>query len=449
MSRFATAVSDGRLDEYQRALRLLLKHGYITENHPDSKALPQVRKYAVTLRADLAEAFGYRLELRGAIARLIRAKDTLDDARSAFVKPEGGGPARIFDRRRYAYLALTLAVLGRAGLQTMVSELARSVGADASRIDGLGFDQQDINHKRAFYDAVTWLEERGVVTVADGSTSSWAANPDTGEALYDVDRDALFALWRPGRTLQSITGVKDLHVRPEARSDNERRREAGRAARRAVVENPVVYFHDCADSVANHLRSPVFAADIERLTGLRLERRAEGVTLIDTVRFSVEQFPGTGAVAQAAILLSVEACDAAADPDHPVRTVAYPAASASERLASRIDSALPAGSRVDLPDTLTVDDADAVESSRGPAADAPFVTDAFLQQSTVMILARYGKAFGADWHANPARLCWEAVDLLTRFGLARRVDGGVLVEPAAGRYRNTVAEFKPRHETLF
>ena len=81
--RFAADVSDLELADYQRAVRLLLRHPLITATWPDEKALPRVRRFAAELRGDLSEAFGYRLELHGATARLVRTADRLETDRPA------------------------------------------------------------------------------------------------------------------------------------------------------------------------------------------------------------------------------------------------------------------------------------------------------------------------------------------------------------------------------
>src|SRR5207248_2940435 len=134
--------------------------------------------FSTQLRRDLAEAFGYRLELHGSTARLVRAADALDPYRPALTRS-----GRPFDRQRYAYLSLCLAVLGRAGIQVTLSELADAVGSDANQITGLGFDPDSGADRRALVDAVGWLEDRGVVRLADGSSASWAGDPGAGEAL--------------------------------------------------------------------------------------------------------------------------------------------------------------------------------------------------------------------------------------------------------------------------
>jgi uncharacterized protein (TIGR02678 family) len=290
--RFAAGVSDLELGDYQRALRLLLRHPLITMTWPDQKALPRVRRFAAALREDLAEAFGYRLELHGATARLVRTSDGLDPDRPAVSRT-----GRVFDRRRYAYLSLCLAVLGRAGVQITLSELADAVAGDANRIGGLGLDPDLGADRRAFVDAVAWLEERSVLRLTDGSSASWASDPGSGEALYDIARDAVLALFQPPRVLQHIESAGALLTRSATSSGNAQRRTAAQAARRAVIERPVVYYADVPAEVGNHLRGQALPADLLRLTGLQMERRAEGVLLVDTAGWSAERFPGTGSVA--------------------------------------------------------------------------------------------------------------------------------------------------------
>jgi uncharacterized protein (TIGR02678 family) len=440
MSRFARDVTDHDLADYQRTLRLVLRYGLITATWPNEKALPRVRRFSGTLRQDLADAFGYRLELHGSTARLIRAKDLLDGTQPARSRSD-----RAFDRRRYAYLMLCLSILGRAGVQITLSELADSIASDASRIPGLGLDPDRGGDRRAFVDAVGWLEARGALALADGSASAWVTDPGAGEALYDVARDVLFALYRPTRMVQAIGSVAALLDTSMAGSGNEERRVAAQSARRAVVEQPVVYFRDVGDAVANHLRGAALAEDVRRLTGLRVERRAEGVLLVDTVNFSVERFPGTGSIAQTAVLLAVEMSDRIIDPDgRRVKRIDGPDRAAGQAdLIGMIDAGLPEASRINLPIVEESPPADLLD----PEADAarlPFIAESFLQTAVERILSTYGSSFGAEWHADPERLRVEAVDLLTRFGCVQPVSGGVLVLPLTGRYRNTVAITRSR-----
>lgn len=343
MSRVAEGVSSLELADYQKAVRLVLRHPLVTPGYPDRTALATVRRWAGQLRTDLMEVLGHRLVTTADTARLQRAQDGLDATRPALTRA-----GRPFGRRRYAYLVLTLAALGRHGAQVALGELADAVAADAVRIDGLGLDTGRKPDRDAFVDAVTWLTERGALTLADGSATAWAGDPERAEALYDIDREILLAVHHPTRVLQHLTSVTALLDSGSALGMSAgragRRRDQARRARRLVLENPVAYYADADTELLGQLRAPALAEDLERLTGLTVERRAEGVALIDTSgRLSDIRFPGGGTVAQAALLLAAR-ISAAVQRSGRHALELLPAPTAAECLAARarrIDAALP------------------------------------------------------------------------------------------------------------
>lgn len=434
-------VQEFELAAYQRAVRTILAHPLVTETYPDTAALPLVRRWADQLRDDLDRAFGYRLELTPVTARLIRTVDELDASRPARTATD-----RPFDRRRYAYLALTLAALGRAGTQLALSELADAVAADAGRIDGLGLSTERAADRAAFVDAVAWLETRGALRLADGSARRWADDPFAGEALYDIDRDVVGAVYRPRRVLQHVGSVTALlgGVLADANGTGRdaRRRHAGQRARRALVERPVVYYAEMDDEVRNFLRGPHAVAEVERLTGLTAERRAEGIAVLDTSGgFSDRRFPGTGTVAQTALLLVNEIADRIED---TLIRVAAPDGWHRE-LADAVDSGLP---RLGVLGELEIEQptAEPVEP-----VEYPLVEDGWLATTMSGLLDRYGSTFAAQWRADPDRLLAAALELLAELRMVVRVPGGVLVLPLLARYRNVVVRVRGRatEPTLF
>lgn len=432
------------LASYQRAVRIVLANPLVTEVYPDRDALPLVRRWAAELREDLSETFGYRLEMSRTTARLLRSIDALDATQPARTSTD-----RPFDRRRYAYLALALAVLGRAGTQVALSELADTVADDATRIDGLGLSRERAADRAAFVDAVAWLETRGAVKLADGSARRWADDPDSGEALYDIDRDAVTAVYRPTRILQHLRSVTALLTVPTANSRDTRRREAGQRARRALVEQPVVYWAELDEDARNILRGPHAVPDVERITGLSAERRAEGVALLDTSgALSDRRFPGAGTVAQTALLLVGEVADRIEDVDAPglIRMAAPAAGTAS--LAAAVDAGLPtAGILDELAETVSREEPD----KETEAPTHPLLEDGWLRTTMAGLLDRYGSTFAAAWRADPDRLLDAALDLLADLRMVCRVPGGVLALPLLARYRNVLFEVRRRkaEPTLF
>src|SRR6185503_1754048 len=112
----------------------------------------------------------------------------------------------------------------------------------------------------------------------------------------------------------------------------------------------VVYYTDVSAEIGNHLRGSALPADLYRLTGLRVERRAEGVLLVDTTRLSAEQFPGAGSVAAVAVVLGTAMADRVVDPDgRRVKRFAAPDPDAVQaELVARIDAGLPSATYVPL-----------------------------------------------------------------------------------------------------
>lgn len=453
MSRVAEGVSPLELADYQKAVRLVLRHPLITTTYPDRTALATVRRWAGHLRTDLMEVLGHRLVTTADTARLQRAQDGLDATRPALTRV-----GRPFDRRRYAYLVLTLAALGRHGTQVALGELADAVAADAVRIDGLGLDTARKPDRDAFVDAVTWLTERGALTLADGSATAWVGDPGRAEALYDIDREILTAVHHPTRVLQHLTSVTALLDSAGALGMSAgraaQRRDQARRARRLVLENPVAYYADADSELLGQLRAPALAEDLERLTGLTVERRAEGVALIDTSgRLSDIRFPGGGTVAQAALLLAAR-ISAAVQRSGRHALELLPAPTAAERLAARarrIDAALPSRGLVA---ELAESDGESMYETLGEAGEEPgetpgesrypFVTESWLRGRLKEITGEYGAGFAADLRADPDRLLDQALDLLTAMSLIARVDGGALALPLLARYRGVTARVKTR-----
>lgn len=452
--RVAADVSPLELAEYQKAARLVLRHPLITASYPDPSALPLVRRWVGQLRADFGEVLGFTLLSSGDTIRLRRVQDTLDGTRPAVTRAR-----RPFDRRRYAYLMLALSALGRSGAQIALSELADAVAADAGRIGGMGMDTGRKPDRDAFVDAVAWLEARGALRIADGSAAEWVNDPERAEALYDIDRQVVGAIYAPSRVLQHLNSVTELLDGPggglagamaPAQGREARRRGNARRARRLVLEHPVVYYADVDADLRGQLRSAGLAEDVERLTGLGLERRAEGVALISAgQRFTDVAFPSTGTVAQAALLLCARIAGYLRH--HSAKIERLPAATAAERLAEtagRIDAALPDRGRVAgmlcdpslLADQILL--AEAAEQDDAADVTYPFLSDVWLRTELRKLVEDFGAGMAEKQAADPGRLLAEAVALLASTGLVAKVDGGVLVLPLLARYRSVTAQIK-------
>jgi uncharacterized protein (TIGR02678 family) len=428
------------LGAYQRTVRTLLVHPLVTTTHPDDTTLAAVRRFLPQLSADLGEVAGYRVEVAPTCARLVRRVDRPDPTQA--VRRGDGTP---FDRRRYAYLCLVLAALGRAGTQVTLTELAHAVRRRAGEIDGLGFDPDTYRHRLAFADAIRHLLRLGGLKEVETSAADWVRDPDAGEALYDLDRDVLHQVVVAPRVLQHVTSASELLAAAalETTATRDGRRAAVRQRLcRLLLEHPVVYLDDLDDATRTYVTSQgrVLAEDLHRLTGAQLERRAEGLALIDTAGgFSDRRFPVGGTAAQVALLLADRI---AARVEH-VGGAEGATVPGADHLGARQVAALDAARTLQL--VTDASDAEVVATDRATWR-APLCTDGWLHDVVAELIARHGRTFAADLRDDPVALTDAALDVLEAFDLVRRVEGGVVALPAIARYRDvavTVAAPQP------
>jgi len=454
--RAAAGVAPSELGSYQQAVRLVLTHDVITDTRPRPGVLDQVLRWADQMTADFRELLGYTLIATTRQVRLSRALDALDPTQGTMFSKNG----RPFDRRRLAYLCLVLASFQRSRVEISLADLVRVFTPAANAIDGLGFDATVTAHKAAVVDVLDWLVERGALRLSDGSLEAWAADSERGDALYDIEHDICAALFRPARPLQHLTSAAGLLDTPfvSAKRGAQRAAAAQRAAR-ALVEYPVVYFAQVDPEIADALRLPGVAESLARVTGLAVERRAEGVLLADSGgRFTDKPFPGRGgAVNRVAGLLLAKIADVLEDPDESPARIELPSQAQEQRdLLARIDSALPAAGVVqELAWSGHADDHDAestppvqaaVSSAGALLTSVPLIEDSRLRTMIDELYDELGAAsFTTAWQHDPRGLLEAATAFLTDLRLLRRVPGGVLLLPAAARYRNIKLALPVRH----
>src|SRR5712691_11779250 len=342
----ARGVAPSDLGSYQHAVRLVLTNDLITAARPRAGALEAVLRWADLIARDFAELLGYTLIATAHQVRLVRRIDVLDATqRSVFVARSG----RPFDRRRLAYLCLVLAVFQRSRVEISLADLVRAFTPTANAIGSLGFEATITEHRRAVVDVLDWLADHGALRLSDGSAENWAHDSEREDALYDIDHDICASLFRPARPIQHLSGaVGLLDVADVSTKRSAQREAAARRARRLLLEHPVLYYATLDNQTAAALRGSELADNLARLTGLVVERRAEGVMLVDpTGRFTDQPFPGRGgAVNRTAGLLLAKIADVLEDPDDGPALTRVPVPSAADDLRDlleRIDTGTPSG----------------------------------------------------------------------------------------------------------
>ncbi|MFE2745464.1 TIGR02678 family protein [Streptomyces scopuliridis] len=280
--------------ERRSAGRLLLVHPLVTADGPHSDLFPLIRRHAEWLGKRFQQVLGYRLLVDTSYARLFKAG--LGAGAGHRLERSTGTP---FTPRTYACLALALSVLVTAPEQLLLSRLVADIKAAAAdagiELEGTG----RATEKRTLAAALRQLVEWGVLTETEGSVGS-VTQEDGGEALITIDREIARAVVA-GPLSQSRDGADLVRRAADPGFGGPRT-----YVRRMLVETPAVYLDELTDAERDWLRTRQRreAQAFSELLGLEAEIRAEGVVLVDAEEEVTDlRLPGTGTVAQAALLL--------------------------------------------------------------------------------------------------------------------------------------------------
>lgn len=390
-ARLAVHLAPHQLPELQRAARVLLRTPLVTVRHGDDFRL--VRKWETVLRNEFGQKLGYRLDVSRTAARLLRRPASVSAHRGARL-----GSGRRLSRWAYVYLSLTLAALEQPGRQVLASELLTRIQQIARGDERLQLDATEYAQRRAFRDAVRYLEEVGVLDVRDGDIESLV---NDGEVLWDIDRDAAaMCMVAAPSILRSVRTVADFVAEPAPAGIDGRRRRARHLLNRRMIDQPLVVPRDLDDDETefawrNRRRE---AENIKRLTGCDVELRREGLALIDhpVQPIGDQRFPGSDSISHAA-LLWLTAVLAYLDDE---------------------DASAPTANEPDTDDGTT-----------------RLVASEVAERAWTEVLGDYSSRFNREAREQPGRFKANVIALLDRLRLAISHADGVEVTALASRYR--------------
>lgn len=413
--------------ERRTAARLLLAHPLVTSTGPHSDAFPLIRRHADWLAQRFQQVFGYRLLVEASYARLFKA-GLGPGSGHRLERPSTGTP---FSPRTYAYLALALSVLVTAPEQLLLSQLVADLRAAA--VDA-GIEIADTGRqaeRRTLAAALRQLVDWGVLVETEGHVAA-VAEERAGEALLTVDRE-IARVVVAGPLAQSRDGADLVRRAADPGFGGPRT-----YVRRRLVETPVVHLDDLTDVEREWLRTRQRreAQAFSELLGLEAEIRAEGIALVDTEDELTDlRLPGTGTVAQAALLL-VERLVGRLRPEDP----GHPAVGG--RLV--IGVPVPDELLIDLLDELIEEYGRRSNWQRGHLEDRDGFLAAVLDLLVRMRLMAPAGPVRADGHGLPEGYEETVADgrSVTDVSQARgqdRTDNGWILLAAAARYATTVA----------
>jgi uncharacterized protein (TIGR02678 family) len=159
---------------------------------------------------------------------------------------------------------------------------------------GLFFDSGNYDQRRDLVYAVRFLVDCGILRKLDGDERQFQ-HRDSEDVLYDIHRHVLaemlqgthspsFVETEPPRKVLADRAAR-LHDDPIPATEEARQRWIRSRLVRALLDDPVLYFHDLNDEERSYLekhRGPLLR-EICEATGLIAEVRREGIALVDDV----------------------------------------------------------------------------------------------------------------------------------------------------------------------
>jgi uncharacterized protein (TIGR02678 family) len=386
-------------EEVARGIRLLLASPLISSRAAaDWFDLVRRRREPIRRWFDYYCGWPLIVEPRLGYARLVKVTAATDPSRPARRTRSGRAP---FDRRRYVLLCLAAAELLAVPVTT-IGLLADRISR-ASAVDPVvtGFDSASRAERMAFVDVLRLLESYGVLEVVDGATESFV---DTAAAkvLYRIDATLLLRLLAAPvgpsqlavpaeevpRCFEELLGQVTVERRYGRTADDgsdavpasptQRNLWLRHSVFRRLADDPVLYLDDLSAEERAYITSPTGRRLLREAAdqgGFILEDRADGMMFVDADAIATDgRFPDDASTAKVAALL--------------------------------------------LLDRL-----------REPSATEQ------LELAAAGLLARFPR-WAKSYRENdgPRQLVYDALAVLTGFGLVRVADGLVYPLPAAARY---------------
>jgi uncharacterized protein (TIGR02678 family) len=297
-------------EQRRRAVRLLLRQPLLTSRGAGKQKFSEVRKHAGWLAEWFGREAGWQVRIDHSVARLRKIPASHADG-SRPAQP-GKQP---FSRRRYVLACLALATLERAESQVtlgwLVDRIVRLAREDDLAAAGITFSLQTRDERSDLVAVAKLLLEVGVLARVAGDEQAFVN--DTGDALYDVDRDVLSVLLiarRGPSTVNAATTPERLAALTQETSpatEDGRNRAIRHSLTRRLLDDPVLYYDDLSEAERSYLdrQRGLLLRRLTDATGLVAEARGEGIALLDPTGEATDLgMPEEGTDGHATLLLA-------------------------------------------------------------------------------------------------------------------------------------------------
>lgn len=319
-SRLAARQAIVQDEERRDAVAALLSTPLITAEGERAAHFRLVRLHADWLKEWFLRWPGWTLIVGPDIARLRKHVFPRRDITRALIDRGSGSERTRFTRRRYALLCLTLATLETEQRQTTIQQVASKTEVIARTnpdLQGAGFefDTKQIAHRRELVAVMRFLQRQHVLLRTDGDDNGFIKG---GDCLYRIQRSALTTVLcsvRGASTIDSKTmaheeldaWINGLNETETPESPQAQNRELQHRLVRRLLDDPVMYLDELTPREYEYFNSQGerLTRELAKTTGMFVERRAEGVALLDsTGDWTDLGLPETGTRGHATLLLA-------------------------------------------------------------------------------------------------------------------------------------------------
>lgn len=287
-------------EERSDAIRILLMNPLLPAEGERCEDFRLVLRHSEWLRQWFLRWAGWSLHSTADVVRLRKTPSLKLDSSRGLLDKTSSSDRAYFTRRRYALLCLVLATLENEQRQTTIQRVAQKT-VDSIRVNpelqAFGFDPKQLAHRYELIAVMRFLQRSGVLSRADGDDSDYVSG--SGDCLYRIDRSALANVPGSIRSASTISisartknsssqidvadFIERLNEVELPNSTDSQNRNLQHMLVRRLLDDPIMYFDELTANEYDYFnkQGERLLNELERATGLFVERRAEGVALLD------------------------------------------------------------------------------------------------------------------------------------------------------------------------
>lgn len=303
-------------EERRDAIAALLARPLLTAEAAEAENLRLVRLHSDWLKKWFQRWPGWSLIVTADLARLRKHPSSRTDTTRGLIDGDDSQARSVFTRRKYALLCLVLATLENEQRQTTIRQVANKTEL-AVRLDpnlaelSFDFDTSLLAHRRELVAVMRFLQERRVLVLIDRDDLGYVQHKS--DCLYRIGRSALSSMLCSVRGASTIPPIDvnelilqlnftEVPETPQAQNEELQHRLV-----RRLLDDPIMYYDELTPHEYEYfnMQGERILRELRSVTGMEIERRAEGVALLAPVADWTDLgLPESGTRGHATLLLA-------------------------------------------------------------------------------------------------------------------------------------------------